>query len=228
MPIAPVGLVYVVVVGLFAPYVALRSAGRLARAGVLPSRAAVARSVFVSYAILGLLSWAAARACGVPWIAVRPMTPRDALAALAVLALLLAWAPIAWRTRPEPMRRRVLAMLPETPGQGVVWIAIAAGAGFFEEIAWRGVLFTLLAWLLKSRWAAAILAAASFGIVHAVQGRRSMLVTGLIGLLQQGLVAFTGSLLPAMLVHFVYDAVVGFLFRAGARRDAAAAQAAAG
>jgi membrane protease YdiL (CAAX protease family) len=219
MSIHPAGLVYIVVVGVFAPFVAVRSARRLADMPRLPSRAVLARSVFISYALMGVLSWWVARSIGIPWAVVKPLTARDVLCAAGALALLLAWAPIGWRTRPARERERLAGMLPDTPARGALWIAVSLGAGLFEEIAWRGVLFANVAWLVHSPWLAAGLCSISFGVAHAYQGPRGVVVTGIIALLMHALVALTGSLLAAMIVHFLYDAIAGFLFAAFARRE---------
>jgi len=225
MHIHPAGLLYLLVVGLLVPYAAVRSAQRMAKLDRPLTRAVLARSAFLSFAFLGLMSWGTAYAIGLPWADVRPLSARDALWAAGALALLLAWAPVGWRTHPARDRERLAAILPGTPAQAALWVALSAGAGFFEEIAWRGVLFANAAWLLGSPWLAAALCAASFGVAHAYQGSRNVAVTAAIALVMHALVALTGSLLAAMLVHFLYDLFVGFLFRELARREAAAARA---
>ncbi len=217
---SPVALVYILLVGVFAPAMAVRGARRV-RGTFLPPRSVLFRGVLLSYAVLGLLSWLTTRALGLPWFAVRPLVPRDAAWVLGALALLLAWLPISWRTRPAAEKRRLLSLVPTTGGQAALWIAVSAGAGFFEEIAWRGVLYVLVLGLVRERWVAAALCSISFGISHSYQGGRSMISTGLIALLQHAIVFATGSLVPAMIVHFTYDAIAGFVIAALARRDEA-------
>jgi len=219
MPIHPAGAVYVLLVGLLAPILAVRSARRLESAGLTLTREILVRSAFFSFALIGALSWVTARLVGIPWAAVRTPDLRDALLVAGALAVLLGWAPLAWRTRPVIERARLLAVLPRTPGQAAVWVAMAACAGVFEEIAWRGVLFANVTRLLPSPWVAAVLCSASFGAMHAYQGRRGIVTTGAFALLMHVLVALSGSLLPAILVHALYDIGVGLLFRALARRD---------
>jgi membrane protease YdiL (CAAX protease family) len=219
MEIHPAAAFYMLFLGLVAPALSLVNARRLARSTLLPPRSVMARGALMSFALLGGLSWVVARAVGIPWAVIRPLDARSAGLAIGTLALLLAWAPIGWRMRSERHKQRTLAMVPRTPGQALAWIGISLGAGVVEEIVWRGVLYACVAWLVKSPWLAVPLCAIPFGLVHAIQGARAMLITSLIGVLMHLLVLATGSLLPAMLVHFLYDAIVGFLVRELGRRE---------
>lgn len=223
MPVHPLGLAYVALVGVLVPVLAVRGARLMAALEEPPSRAAIAQSAFVTFAVFGALSWVTSFVAGTPWADLRPLTARDALLTAGAIALLLAFAPASWLMRPAREREQLRRMLPETPAQGVLWAAMSIGAGVFEEIAWRGVLYANVSALLGSPWIAALLCAASFGVSHAYQGPRNMVLTGAIGLLLQGLVALTGSLLPAILAHALYDILVVFVLRALARRDPAAA-----
>jgi membrane protease YdiL (CAAX protease family) len=219
MPIHPAAAFYVVFLVVIAPILSISSARRVGRSQLVPSRAMLARGALSSFAILGLLSWLVAWRVGIPWAVIHPLDLRGALLGLGLLVLLLAWAPIGWRMRSEREKRRTLAVAPETPAQALAWIGIALGAGVIEEIVWRGVLYACVVWLVKSPWIAIPACAIPFGLAHAIQGRRGMIVAGLIGAMMHGLVLLTGSLLPAMLAHFLYDAIVVFLLRAIGRRE---------
>ncbi|HKQ98989.1 MAG TPA: CPBP family intramembrane glutamic endopeptidase, partial [Candidatus Polarisedimenticolia bacterium] len=48
---------------------------------------------------------------------------------------------------------------------------------------------------------------AAFALAHAVQGRKSALMIFVLALVLHGLVRVTGSLLPAMAVHLIFDVV---------------------
>ncbi len=223
MLIHPAGAVYVLLVGLGAPVLAVRTARRLEAMSQPLSRELLVRSAFLSFVLLGALSWVTARAIGMPWAVVRSPDLRGALLVAGALVLMLASASVTWRTRPASEREELLAVLPATRAQAAVWVAMAIGAGVFEEIAWRSVLFANVAELVHSGWMAAVLCSASFGVSHAYQGRHGMVATGAFALLMHALVALTGSLLPAIVVHALYDIGVGFLFRELARRDGTAA-----
>lgn len=219
MRIHPAAAFYILFLVVFAPVLSIVNARRLAQAQFTPSRSMLARGALSSFAILGLFSWLVAWRVGIPWTVIHPLDVRSALLAAALLALLLAWAPIGWSMRSEREKRRTLAVAPETPAQALAWIGIALGAGVIEEIVWRGVLYACVVWLVRSPWIAIPACAIPFGLAHAIQGARGMLVAGIIGALMHGLVLLTGSLLPAMLVHFLYDAIVVFLLRTLGRRE---------
>jgi len=224
MPLAPSALIYLVFVGVFLPYVSLRSAQRL-RAGTLamPPRRAVFTRTLIMLVGLGALAILTGRSLGLPILAPHVPTARDLGAAAIAAALVGGWAPIGWRLRSPERRRRMLALVPQTPGERALWFALTLAAGFFEEIIYRGVLFAIVMYLVRNWGIAALICAAVFAAVHAIQGLRSAIVVGVIAFLFQALVRVTGSLYEAMAVHFLYDLVLGLVM--GARAQALAAEA---
>jgi membrane protease YdiL (CAAX protease family) len=74
------------------------------------------------------------------------------------------------------------------------------------------VLFALLTTLTGSAWIAALLASAAFGVSHMVQGAQSALIISAIALALHGLVAVSGSIYLAIVVHFLYDLIAGFSY----------------
>ena len=77
---------------------------------------------------------------------------------------------------------------------------------------YRGVMFAIVAGLTGSPLAAAAVASVVFGVSHVVQGWRSVVIIMGIALALHGLVALSGSLLPAIVIHAVYDAVAGLAY----------------
>jgi uncharacterized protein len=95
-------------------------------------------------------------------------------------------------------------LLPHTqPERRLFWL-VSATAGCCEEIFYRG----FLTWYL-SIWtgpvAAVILASLLFGIGHIYLGLSQIPKTALVGLILSVVVALTGSLWPAMLLHAAVD-----------------------
>ena len=98
-----------------------------------------------------------------------------------------------------------------------MWIALSLSAGIGEELVWRGVLPALIALLSGSLAIGITLSIASFALAHAIQGPRSVLAIAGIAAAFHALVFISGSLYPAMLVHFAYDVVAGFTYARFAR-----------
>jgi hypothetical protein len=78
-----------------------------------------------------------------------------------------------------------------------------------EEIAYRGVLVALAAAVTGSLPAAVIASALAFAAVHAPQGFAGVGYVFVIALLHQALVFISGTLLLAIVVHFMYDVLAG-------------------
>jgi uncharacterized protein len=128
------------------------------------------------------------------------------------VALLLVVSTIVMR-RPSmraPLRRQAsgfLALLPSTTQERQTFAGLALTAGTCEEIVYRGFLMAYLSWLLpgvSSGWIV-VLAAVAFGVAHAYQGFRGIVLTGIVGATLGALVVASGSLLPAIAVHALVD-----------------------
>ncbi len=63
----------------------------------------------------------------------------------------------------------------------------------------------------SSFWIALLLCVSAFAIAHSIQGWRGILATAIIALLMHGVVYETGSLYLAIVVHAVYDLMVGII-----------------
>ena len=100
---------------------------------------------------------------------------------------------------------------PEFRGYAV----LALSAGFGEEIAYRGFMIAVLYAWLGSGWEGAALAiglpALFFGAAHAYQGPRGV-VGASAGALAWGFVVMeTGSVVPAIVFHALWDLLMGYL-----------------
>lgn len=104
----------------------------------------------------------------------------------------------------------VRVLLPVNAREAAVFGAVALTAGICEEILYRGyMLHYMQAWLPGA--AAIIAAIVIFGLAHAYQGGRGVLLTGLAGAAAMGLYLFTGSLVAPMILHATVDLANGFM-----------------
>jgi membrane protease YdiL (CAAX protease family) len=98
-----------------------------------------------------------------------------------------------------------------------MWVLLSLSAGIGEELVWRGVLPSLIARVTGSFAAGIVLSVISFALAHAIQGIRSVFAIAGIAAAFHALVFISGSLYPAMLVHFAYDVIAGFSYARFAR-----------
>jgi membrane protease YdiL (CAAX protease family) len=104
----------------------------------------------------------------------------------------------------------VLVILPATPGEMRTFGALAITAGICEEILYRGYLLYYLRAMLPGA-AAVVAAIVVFGLAHAYQGRRGILLTGIAGAAAMGLYLFTGSLAASIVLHATVDLANGYM-----------------
>jgi membrane protease YdiL (CAAX protease family) len=137
------------------------------------------------------------------------MTPAVWAWGVLFFAVLTLTIPLRWKRAEEWKRRRLMHMTPQKFGEYPMWVLLSLSAGVSEEIVWRGVLFSLLAGYTHSVMVAALISAVHFGVCHIVQGWKSVVLIAALGLAAQTLVLAADSLIPAMVLHFAYDAVAG-------------------
>lgn len=130
-----------------------------------------------------------------------------------VLILLRLFLPVAAR---EPVIRYII---PTTKVEFAWFSALSLMAGLAEEIAFRGVLTSLLQQSWNSYWLAALVSALMFGLAHLLQGVRGVVVAACFGLVNQMVTSWTGSLLVAIVVHALYDIIAGYWLTRYLRAD---------
>ncbi len=120
----------------------------------------------------------------------------------------------------EPVKE----MIPHTDQEAREFVALSITAGICEEIIYRGYLMIYItsAIAIEGMWPAALLSSLAFGLVHAYQGPKGVLKTGLLGLVFAGLYLLTGSIWLPIVLHAVIDLVSGSLGRAVIAADEAA------
>lgn len=140
-----------------------------------------------------------------------------------VLPVVLALLNRGVRARMVAAVEEIAYLLPRSPREELLFAGVAVTAGIAEELIYRGFLLRYLAagpWGLSALAALAV-SSAVFGLAHAGQGARGVLLTAVVGVAMGGLFLASGSLLPPILLHTLIDLralAVAHL----ARREAAA------
>jgi len=112
------------------------------------------------------------------------------------------------RDRLAPVER----LMPRSAADMPLFSALACTAGLCEELLFRGYLLWVANALLPFPIAPAA-QALLFGLCHAYQGPRGIVLTTFAGAFLTGVVLLTGSLWPAMLIHALMDVHAGDLAR---------------
>jgi membrane protease YdiL (CAAX protease family) len=217
-PATPSIVFLVVLLGVL-PWLAMRSARRLEAArrdpsvAPFPSREAVWSGTLVLQGLLFALAWITGRGFGFRILDVPALRFRDVAAAAAALAIFFVLPAVSRALRSEEERRTMTVYLiaPRTRREWTLWGATVLVASVAEEAAYRGVGMSILWYSLGDPWIAALVCAVAFALAHSAQGWKSGAIVFGIALVMHGLVALTGTLVLAMVVHAVYDLVAGSL-----------------
>jgi membrane protease YdiL (CAAX protease family) len=117
----------------------------------------------------------------------------------------------AWSKMTAERLEKARRLLPDEPSLMRLWVGVAASAGISEECAYRGLAYRLLLIMGFSSWLALLVCVTTFAIGHMTQGWRGVLGTFVLALLFHSLVFLTHSLYLAIVVHAVYNLVVGVI-----------------
>jgi membrane protease YdiL (CAAX protease family) len=210
----PVGAIHLVFFGLAIPILVVLARRKFRDAKrPLPDRLKHFQSTAFQLALLTVFSLVVAKAT---WIDVFAFDAARLPVGLAVGAALFALAVLymrpRWRLAVEKRVRVVHLFMPANATERAWWLLVSVLAGVGEEITWRGVQTQLLVPITGSYLLAAILCAISFGLAHFVQGWRSAAVITVFALGFQAVVAASGCLYVAMLVHVAYDVTAGLAY----------------
>jgi membrane protease YdiL (CAAX protease family) len=105
-----------------------------------------------------------------------------------------------------------LKLFPQDDVERLAFFALVTTVAVCEELIYRGFVQRVFQdWSRGSVIVAVIGSALFFAIAHLYQGRRGLISTLTIGLLFSTIRAWTGSLLPCVVAHFVADIIVGML-----------------
>ena len=107
--------------------------------------------------------------------------------------------------------KTVDSLLPRSLLEVVVWIGASLTAGICEEIAFRGFLQKQFHALTGNIAAAVVAQGAVFGLFHAYQGWRNVVVIAVLGVLYGAMAAWRGNLRVNILSHAWTDIWEGWL-----------------
>src|ERR1700685_3723523 len=152
--------------------------------------------------------------------------PALAISATVVLAALILLNQILGLRRlsaqPEKIHgilpQLALKLFPQDNVERLAFFALVTTVALCEELIYRGfVQRAFQDWPEGSVIVAVICSAVFFSFAHLYQGRRGLISTLTIGLLFSTIRAWTGTLLPCIVAHFVADITVGMLAPARVR-----------
>ena len=137
-----------------------------------------------------------------------------ALAALILLNQILGLRRLA--AQPEKIHgilpQLALKLFPQDNVERLAFFALVTTVALCEELIYRGFVQRVFQdWSRDSAIVAVIGSAVFFALAHLYQGRRGLVSTLTIGLLFAAIRAWTASLLPCVVAHFVADITVGLL-----------------
>ncbi len=216
------------------PLASVWSVSRLARR--IESGDARARIRFYGWAIAS--QWALTLLLGMLWFWTgRPLAALGIVApagtaawitvTLCVVTAIFYGAQIRTVLESEAAQASVRAQLAQSPGVQLIipasaaemrgFAAVSVTAGICEELLCRGFLLWYLSGLLPRGWAIAA-AVVLFGIGHAYQGVRGVLMTATAGGVAMAVYLWTGSLIAPIVMHATIDLANGLIgYRSVAR-----------
>lgn len=224
-PVAPAWhtILFVLVIVVFAAMSAHSQQQMVARHGRIPM---YVMTMAWEWLLLGYILWGARRS-GASFreiVGGRWSSPEDALidvaiaigfwvvSAMVLLGLSFALG-LTHLDQLQQAKKQVGELLPRTRTEVELWLALSVTAGFCEEIMFRGYLQKQFAAATSSAWMGLVLQAVVFGIAHAYQGGRRIVLIGCYGALFGGLALWRKSLRPGMMAHAMQDSLSGLLFR---------------
>ena len=116
------------------------------------------------------------------------------------------------RARVRDRLAAVERLMPHAAHEFPLFAGLACTAGLCEEFLFRGYLLWYAVHFLPFGFAC-VAQALVFGVCHAYQGRRGVLLTTLAGAFFTGVLLVAGSIWPAMLIHALMDLHAGDLAR---------------
>jgi uncharacterized protein len=119
-------------------------------------------------------------------------------------------------TRPAKVQgilpQLALKLFPQDDVERLAFFALVATVALCEELIYRGFVQRVFQdWSHGSVVLAVVGSAVFFALAHLYQGRRGLVSTLAIGLMFSTIRAWTGSLVPCIVAHFVADITVGVI-----------------
>ncbi len=199
----------------FLPWAAFRSRKRVEamKGAYTPrSREAIWIGTLLSQGVLLTLAWLVGRGFDYEFFALPALGVRHAGIAVLALAVCFGLRALSRAVRSPDERKSmaVYAWAPRSSKEWTLWSAAVLLASVAEEIAYRGVGMSILWYTFGNPWVAVLIMALAFSLAHVTQGWKSAAVIFAVALTMHALVALTGTLILAMVVHALYDFVTGY------------------
>lgn len=210
-PLSSAGAIFLLIVGVIVPWGVIRTRERTIALGAIPLKARFL-AMLAPQVVLGGLAAAVAWVEEVDLPLGGAPDGRDWLFAAGLLALSVFGMRGYWKQSVIDRDPALRLFLPRDLEEKKLWTWLSLSAGLSEELVWRGVFVELVRRATGSLAAAIAIAVFCFALAHAVQGLRSMFAIAWFALGFHALVLVTGSLVTAMVVHFLYDVIAGFTY----------------
>lgn len=214
---------FLFLIGAFLPYAVIKAARRQGiESQALPPKTKAFWATILNLSVIGALALATA------WLRGSVLFPRwrpssgELTTGFVLLLTLIALRLILGPWLRKGQNRTALYLRPRDWKELPLWAFLSCCAGFFEEIAYRGVLFFILVDLTRSVVTSVVLACLAFGLAHMRQGFRAVIFITLLCATFHWLVIRYGNLYLAMIVHALYDVAAGVqnIWRTRAERTA--------
>jgi membrane protease YdiL (CAAX protease family) len=135
------------------------------------------------------------------------------VAAVAVLAVLGYALGLAHANQIAEARQKLGFLIPRSPLEMSLFLALSATAGVCEEIIFRGYFQRQFAAFTRTVTGGLVLQAMLFGAGHAYEGGVRMILVAIYGVMFGALALTRNSLRPGMLAHFLHDSSAGLALR---------------
>ena len=208
----PARVVTVVLVGALPLLLAAQGAIDPAALRETPVEAAYLSSMLLIWSIGAAAAWAGnASGFGAAEMGLVPIDP--GIAAVWIGALTLAAIAIAVAVRRLGWRESEMLewLLPETMRERALFVVLSISAGIGEELAYRAFLIPALTRASGSVALAVVVSSVAFGMVHGYQQTSGAVRASLLGALLAVPMLVTGSVVPSMIAHALYDVIAGLL-----------------
>src|SRR6266568_7731852 len=146
--VGPAGWLFLALVCVVLPLGAVRQQRRLRAGTLVPSRKQIYQSAIATHVMFLLFCWVVIRGSRLRLFPAYHVTAWHMVVGVLALAAGLLPLLLQFRRNDPVARERLLLIAPRTPREFASFYLVCVTAGVAEELAYRGVLFTLLAALV--------------------------------------------------------------------------------
>jgi uncharacterized protein len=112
-------------------------------------------------------------------------------------------------SRISEMKKQIDFLIPHSTLETIIWLIVAATAGFCEEVIYRGYLQRQIGAIAGSVWLGILAQGIIFGASHGYEGPQRMVLIAVYGCMFGLLAYWRKSLRPGMMAHFMQDSIAG-------------------